>query len=72
MYKNTLKKIFIFIAIVSVVVVFSACEKEGPAEKAGEKIDKTVEKAGEKIEEATETAGDKIEEAGDKLDQKTN
>jgi uncharacterized protein YjbJ (UPF0337 family) len=36
----------------------SSCEKEGPAERAGEKIDDTVEKAGEKIEEA----GDKIKE----------
>ena len=28
----------------------AACEKEGPAEKAGEEIDETVEKAGEKME----------------------
>ena len=36
----------------------SACEKEGPAEKAGEKLDEAVEEAGEKLEEA----GDKIRE----------
>ena len=35
-----------------------ACEKEGPAEQAGEKIDQAVESAGEKLEEA----GDELRE----------
>ena len=35
------------------------CQKEGPAERAGKQIDKTVEKAGQQIEKA----GKKIEEA---------
>lgn len=39
----------------------AACEQEGPAERAGEKIDKAVEEAGDKMEEA----GDKVEEATD-------
>ncbi len=45
-----------------------ACEKKGPAEKAGEKIDEAardvkqgVEKAGDKLEEAGEDVNDKIE-----------
>lgn len=38
-----------------------ACEQEGPAEKAGEKID-----------EAVEEAGEAVEEAGDKIREKTN
>lgn len=38
---------------------FTACDKEGPAEKAGKKIDEAVEKSGDKIEEA----GDKVEDA---------
>jgi hypothetical protein len=41
------------------VAGLAACEKKGPAEKAGEKIDNTVKKAGEKIEEA----GDKVKDA---------
>ena len=34
------------------------CEQEGPAERAGAKVDEAMEKAGEKLEEA----GDAIEE----------
>jgi hyperosmotically inducible protein len=69
---NKFKKIIVLAAILSIAVAFAACDQEGPAEKAGKKIDNAVEKAGEKIDEATEAAGDKLEEAGDKLDQKTN
>ena len=36
----------------------AACEK-GPAEKAGEKIDKAADKAGDKLKEA----GDKVKDA---------
>jgi hypothetical protein len=32
----------------------TACDREGPMERAGEKIDKTAEKAGDKVERATE------------------
>jgi hypothetical protein len=32
----------------------TACEKEGPMERAGEKIDESVEKAGDKVERATD------------------
>jgi hypothetical protein len=39
--------------------VLGGCEKKGPAEKAGESIDKGVKKAGE----AVENAGDKIKDA---------
>jgi len=37
-------------------------EKKGPAERAGEKIDKAVDSAGD----AVEKAGDKVEDATDK------
>lgn len=40
----------------------SACvKKEGPAERAGKKVDKALEKIGDKIEDA----GDKVEDAAD-------
>ena len=32
----------------------TACDRQGPMERAGEKIDKSAEKAGDKIERATE------------------
>lgn len=37
----------------------SACEKKGPAQKAGESIDNAAKKVGDKMEEA----GDKIKDA---------
>lgn len=44
---------------------------DGPAERAGEKIDNAIEKAGKKIEDATDEAGRALEEAGDKVREKT-
>lgn len=32
----------------------TACEREGPMERAGEKIDETVERAGDKVERTTD------------------
>ena len=42
------------------VLLIALCEQQGPAEKAGAKLD-----------EAMEQAGDKIEEAGDAIEEKT-
>ncbi len=46
------------------IVTLSACEKEGPAEKAGKAVDNAVDKTGQQLEKA----GDKIQDAakGDK------
>jgi len=52
------------------VVGLAACDKPGPAESAGKKIDQTTEKAGKKIDDAAEKAGDKIEDAADKVGEK--
>jgi hypothetical protein len=43
-----------------------ACEKKGPAERAGERIDEGTERAGERIEETTERAGEKLDDAGER------
>jgi hypothetical protein len=48
-----------------------SCEREGPAEKAGKKIDQTVEKTGDKIEEAGEAIKEKAEEAKEEVKEKT-
>jgi predicted small lipoprotein YifL len=45
--------------MIVLMVGLSGCTKEGPVEKAGKKIDKTIEKAGEQIEKA----GDKVKDA---------
>jgi len=38
----------------------AACDKPGPAERAGEKIDQTVDKAGMKIGETVDKVGEKL------------
>ncbi len=56
----------IALASILVVAVFAyGCEKKGPAEKAGEKIDHVYSEAKKKAEEA----GEKIEEAGEKIEE---
>ena len=61
------------LAVLTVMIVgLAACEKKGPAEAAGEKIDNAAEKAGEKIDHAAEKAADKLNEASDKIKDKTN
>ena len=75
------------IAIVAFLMTagLTACEKEGPLERAGENVDEAIEKAadklepnegpaekaGEKIDEAVEKLGEKIEETGDDIKKKT-
>jgi hypothetical protein len=50
---------FAWLAAGVLITGVSACQKEGPAERAGKAIDKTVEKAGQQIERT----GQKIEDA---------
>ncbi|MCC6872680.1 MAG: antitoxin [Sandaracinaceae bacterium] len=49
-------------ALLACALVTSGCPRKGPAERAGEKIDRGVEKAGDSLEKA----GDKIEDATDR------
>ena len=51
--------------VVFAAFVAGACEKEGPAEKAGKEIDHAYSEAKEKAEEA----GEKIEQAGEKIEE---
>ncbi len=63
---------FNLIITIFCLTLFFGCEKEGPAEKAGKKIDSTIknaeqslEKAGEQIDEPISDAKRKIEDAQD-------
>jgi hypothetical protein len=49
----------ILFALIAGTLLFSACEKDGPAERAGESVDQAVDNAGEAIEDA----GDSIQDA---------
>ena len=45
----------------TLLVALPGCEKQGPAEKAGESIDKATDTLGEKVEDA----GEAIQDAAD-------
>jgi len=66
------KKVQSVLVVIALLFSFAACDKPGPAEKAGQEIDNAVEKAGDKIEDATDEAGDKLEDAGDKIEDSTD
>ena len=53
------------------LAVTVACEKQGPAERAGEQIDEAVEEGRNNVENAVEEAGEKLESVGDEIREKT-
>lgn len=57
-----------FIVFLSAVLGLAGCEREGTAEKAGQKIDQAAEKAGEKLESTRESLGEKADSAGEYMD----
>lgn len=54
-------KLIIISLFLATILAITGCEKEGPAEKAGKKID-----------DAVEETGDALEEAGDEVEEKTD
>ncbi|MDT8384336.1 MAG: hypothetical protein RRB22_07970 [Gammaproteobacteria bacterium] len=50
------------LVVIALFVALPGCEKQGPAEKAGESIDNAAEKAGDKIEEAGDAIEDKTQD----------
>jgi len=61
-----ISKLLNLMMIAMLLFTLAACEKEGPAEKAGKKIDEAVEQAGEKVEETGEAIQEEVEDIGDK------
>ncbi|WP_300464553.1 hypothetical protein [Desulfobacula sp.] len=51
-------KKFILLLLFLGTIALTGCEKKGPVENAGEKIDNAIESAGEAIEEAGDTIKD--------------
>lgn len=49
-------------------IVLQSCEQEGPAEKAGEKVDSVMEQTKEKMEEAGDKMQETVEEGGEELE----
>lgn len=51
---SILKKSMLSLVAAGLILGMVACEKEGPMEKAGKKVDEAVEKTEEAIKEKTE------------------
>ena len=56
----------------SMALLLVGCPREGPAESAGEALDRAGEDAEEAAGEAAEKAGDAIEDAADELEDATD
>lgn len=54
-------RVFAAAGMLAAVFALAACEHEGPAEKAGKKIDNAVDDAGDAVKDA----GDKVKDAVD-------
>lgn len=67
-----LSTIFRTLTLTTLVVLLSACEQQGPAEEAGEKIDQAMENISDSAKDAADTVGDKVEEMGDKIEEQTD
>jgi hypothetical protein len=61
--KKFVQSIITALMMIVLMVGLSGCTKEGPVEKAGKKIDKTIEKAGDQIEKAGEKVRDTVKDA---------
>jgi hypothetical protein len=61
--KKFVQSIITALMMIILMVGLSGCTKEGPTEKAGKKIDKTIEKAGDQIEKAGEKVRDTVRDA---------
>ena len=51
-------KLNLLVTVVFLGLTLSACQKEGPAEKAGKEIDKTVKDVGQSMEKAADSVKD--------------
>ena len=70
---RTLTRISLTALLAGVFAVgISACEDEGPVEKAGEQVDEAIEETGDAMEEAGDEAGGELEEAADRVEEKTD
>jgi len=63
---NTLAN-FKIIGIAALLLAgLSACDKPGPAERAGQNIDRSVDQVGKKMSDTADKVGEKVTEQGDK------
>ena len=60
------------LSIGMLLFTLAGCEKEGPAEQAGEQIDEAVDTMQDSAEDTGDMAMEKMEQAGDKIEEATD
>ncbi len=70
MQKKFIKSLLLITSI-TLAVLASGCDSQGPAEKAGEKIDQSIKSTKDALEEASDkiTGKGPAEKAGEKIDE---
>lgn len=63
---------FVYITTLALTLLVVGCDSQGPAEKAGEKVDKAVESTKDAAGEAADKVGKNIDEAAEKLKESAN
>lgn len=58
-----MSRLQIMVALGLSLSILAGCEQPGPAQKAGEKVDKAVDQAGKTMQDAAKDAEKKIKEA---------
>ena len=64
-----MKRLLVILSCLLCLNFVLGCEKEGPMEKAGEKMDETTKNVKEGVGEAVEETGEKMENAGEETEQ---
>jgi len=60
MIRTIVVSLLLSLGVGAFILAVPACDRQGPAERTGEQIDKAAEKAGDKLEEAGDTVKDAV------------
>lgn len=67
---NISLKVCVAVGVLALAMVMLGCQQEGPAQKAGKKLDQAVDKAEKTMDQAVDKAEKKIEAAGETMSDK--
>jgi hypothetical protein len=65
--RNDMKKTVLALSLVGALGVMTACDREGPAERAGKDVDRETERVRDRVDDSADKAGRDLERAGDKV-----
>lgn len=62
------QRVMVVVFSLGVILTFTGCEQQGPAEKAGRQMDEAAQQATEKAKAAGKAVSEKVEKTGEYLD----